>query len=55
VIGISNGNASATADSFVNSKSLWTAIKGGLTQEFGISTISETVWAAHEFTHLSSR
>ena len=52
VIGISNGNASATADSFVNSKSLWTAIKGG--PDTGVWNINNlgTGVAAHEFTHL---
>ena len=52
MIGISNGNASATADSFVNSKSLWTAIKGG--PDTGVWNINNlgTGVAAHEFTHL---
>jgi hypothetical protein len=52
VIGLSNGNASATADSFVNPKSLWTAIKGGPdTGVWNINNLGNGV-AAHEFTHL---
>jgi len=52
VIGISNGNASATADSFVNSKSLMTAITGGPdTGVWNINNLGNGV-AAHEFTHL---
>jgi RHS repeat-associated protein len=52
VIGISNGNASATADSFVNPKSLLTAITGGPdTGVWNIDNLGNGV-AAHEFTHL---
>jgi RHS repeat-associated protein len=53
VIGLSNGNASATGDSYVNSRSLFSAItgRGPDTGVFNINSLAEGV-AAHEFTHL---
>jgi hypothetical protein len=52
VIGISNGNASATADSFVNPKLLspGAGIRGIDTGVWNINNLGDT--AAHEFTHL---
>jgi RHS repeat-associated protein len=52
VIGLSNGNAAPGADSFVNPRSLWTAIKGGPdTGIWNFNNLGSGV-AAHEFTHL---
>jgi hypothetical protein len=53
VIGLSNGNASATADSYVNSRTLFSAItgRGPDTGVFNINSLASGV-AVHEFTHL---
>ena len=51
VIGISNGNASATADSYVQPKGLGAALFGGPDKGvWNINNLGDT--AAHEFTHL---
>jgi RHS repeat-associated protein len=51
VIGISNGNASATADSYVQAKGMGAALFGGPDKGvWNINNLGAT--AAHEFTHL---
>jgi RHS repeat-associated protein len=53
VIGLSNGNATPTADSYVNGRSLFVAITGAGpdTGVWNINNLANGV-AAHEFTHL---